>query len=608
MPRVFTSPIGLLALLGVPAVVVLHLFRRRFKPHAVSALFLWAPLDHTSLSGRKRERLRTSASFWLEILAALAAGLAFAGPRACSETTSTHLVCVLDDSASMSAESSGASIDETATDLIRDRIEALSANSRVTLILTGTPPRVVAGPSAFPDEAIVRLAEYAPSAPSHSLLPALALGERIAADGSVWLVTDQHDPDTLPQGLEITSLGAPTPNLAIVSASRVPIANDEQPKVAERVLLTIQSFAPGTVSSHITLATGETTLGKREFELKSGDRTYLAFDLARGTGVVEAQLPADGLAIDNTATLVAPPPRTLAISSNLSMEASKRLGLATGKSESNLDALLRLVPASVEAPNASVAHLLFNDSASAPAGSPTTWSLTLEAGSTEDRQDLIGPFLIERRHPLFRGVTLDGIIWSRNPEAQAPGSPLVSAGNEILFGENVQATRRLFFANFDPARSSLQRSPDWPILLSNLVEMRRTELPGARSTSLASGEEFVWLGSGEADYTITGEDVSLARKARGTLILGDTLAPGLYTLESEGKQLCQFGVTFADAAESDLRELSSGEVELSASLATVDSGTPALQLALLAAMLAFLLADWFVLSRAQRFATGESAA
>ena len=590
----FTSPIGLLALLGIPAVVALHLFRRRFRPQEVSALFLWMPRDRTSLSGRKRERLRTSASFWLELLAALVAGLAFAGPRSCSDTTSQHLVCVLDDSASMLAIVDGEALRDEAKQRVEQRIANLPSNSRVTLIATGTPPRVLAGPAAFPDEARAYLADFEPTAPSHSALPALALAERIVGEGSLWLVTDRLESDGYPANLEISAFGKPTANLAIVDASRIAI---DEAAASERVLLTIQNFALSRVNSHVTIRTESTILAKREFDLQPGERSFLAFDLSAGVETVFAELPDDGLQLDNTATLVQRPPRTLAIYSNLSPEVSARLGLSSGKNESNLDAFLRIVPESFEAPSASAAHILFSDSVAAPAGSQATWSLTLDAGDDPERQDLIGPFLVDRGHPLLQGVTLDGIIWSRNPKQQPPGSPLVSAGNEVLLAEQLTSTRRLFFANFEATRSSLQRSPDWPILLANLVDMRRAELPGARSTNLSSGEEFLWVGAKEAEFVITGPNTRLEKSAKGTLVIADTLAPGLYSLDSQGKRLCQFGVTFADASESDLRQLSRGERKANQELASVDSGTPALQLALIAAMLAFLLGDWFVLSR-----------
>ena len=38
----FSNPLGLLALLAIPLVLYLHLFRRRFEPRRVSALFLFA--------------------------------------------------------------------------------------------------------------------------------------------------------------------------------------------------------------------------------------------------------------------------------------------------------------------------------------------------------------------------------------------------------------------------------------------------------------------------------------------------------------------------------------------------------------------------------------
>ena len=38
---IFTTPLGLLALLAIPAIVAIHLFRRRFPVRPVAGLFLW---------------------------------------------------------------------------------------------------------------------------------------------------------------------------------------------------------------------------------------------------------------------------------------------------------------------------------------------------------------------------------------------------------------------------------------------------------------------------------------------------------------------------------------------------------------------------------------
>src|SRR5262252_10691585 len=99
----FAHPLGLLALAAVPAVVALHLFRRRFAERPVSALFLWQAVDHASVAGRRLEPLHRNPSFWLELLAAALLGLACAAPRLPWTQPARHLVVVVDGSLSMAA-------------------------------------------------------------------------------------------------------------------------------------------------------------------------------------------------------------------------------------------------------------------------------------------------------------------------------------------------------------------------------------------------------------------------------------------------------------------------------------------------------------------------
>ena len=47
----FTTPLGLLALLAIPAIVAIHLFRRRFPVRPVAGLFLWQTLQPTPVGG-----------------------------------------------------------------------------------------------------------------------------------------------------------------------------------------------------------------------------------------------------------------------------------------------------------------------------------------------------------------------------------------------------------------------------------------------------------------------------------------------------------------------------------------------------------------------------
>ena len=96
------NPLGLLGLLALPAILALHLFRRRYRPTPISALFLWETLPPSTVAGRRRETLQRSPSLWLELAAALFLALALAGPRACSGRAE-HFVAVVDGSVSMGA-------------------------------------------------------------------------------------------------------------------------------------------------------------------------------------------------------------------------------------------------------------------------------------------------------------------------------------------------------------------------------------------------------------------------------------------------------------------------------------------------------------------------
>src|SRR5688500_18103407 len=115
----FAAPLGLLGLVAVPAVVALHLFRRRFVERRVAGLFLFSPDALASTAGRRRTRLLRTPSLWLECLAALALGLLLARPRIGSPGERAHLVVVLDGSASMTAPSATGSAGASSADAAR---------------------------------------------------------------------------------------------------------------------------------------------------------------------------------------------------------------------------------------------------------------------------------------------------------------------------------------------------------------------------------------------------------------------------------------------------------------------------------------------------------
>ena len=590
----FLNPLGLLALLGVPAVLALHLFRRRFQRRRVSALFLWESRTTTTLSGRRRERLLRSPSFWSEMLVALLLALAFAGPRACGTLRARHLVVVLDGSASMEARSgltdeNAQTFAELARAEIERRVGALPSGSRVTVVESGPVPHILIGPAAFPEESLSELANYQPRAGRHDLMPSLSLGLELAGTGSVTLLTDQFAPEGLPPEVSVVALGSALENLAITRATR--LRGGEEGPGRERILITVANFAPRSRLAQVVLETQEEVLATKELELEAGDRQHFRFEVPVGTPALVARLEGDRFPIDDTALLLPPPPRTLALAAQLDEDEHRHLGLRSAGSADPIDRWLSLISESsaateLEGADVAIAHEVV--------GGPATWCLTLEADGSE-RLDLLGPFLVEKRHPLLAGVTLDGVVWSSCEGLVLAGTPLISAGNLPLLTEERVEDRLVFHLNIDWRRSSLHRSPDWPILLDNLAELRRRELEGPRQVNLAAGEVFYYKGRGPADYVLRGPDGERELRALDTLAVEDLEAIGAYDLLRDGESVSRFAVHFGDDAESNLQRLSAGERLSAIELAEERAGSSwVVQLLAVGAMLALLL-DWFFL-------------
>lgn len=590
----FLHPLGLLALLGVPAVLGLHLFRRRFRRHPVSAIFLWETEDRVAVAGRRRTPLRHSPSLWAELCAALLLALAFAGPRSCGAGEAQHLVAVLDGSASMSARAAEGSAADEARRLLEERIARLPRGSRVTVVQSGPRPLVLAGPAAFSEEARAALADYRPGHARHDLHPAVGLAQKIAAGGAVVLLTDHFRPDSWPESVELVSVAGSQDNVAITHATRrtsavVGSAGRKQ----ERVHLSVTSFARAPVRVPVRIDAGGVLVDQKTIELAPGERRHLSFVLDEPAPMLRASLPADGLELDNVAWLAPPPERTVAVGSTLPPSLGRFLGLQESRSDpSPVGRWLTLVPDTVAATSPARADVVLSESVTPGEG----WCASFERAGDE-RQHLVGPFLVDQGHPLLEGVRLDGVIWSRSPAVSLSGAPLVSAGNTPLITEEHEAGRRAFRFDIDLEKSTLHRSPDWPILLANLVEMRRRELPGPLRTSLGVGEPFVYREAGEHEYRLTDAKGSTVVRARGILVIDDVDHPGAFSLESEpaGRMLCQVGYSFVDPAESDLRGRARGERPGTASRATLRAGFTWIELLLIAAVLACLGVDWWVL-------------
>jgi hypothetical protein len=169
-------------------------------------------------------------------------------------------------------------------------------------------------------------------------------------------------------------------------------------------------------------------------------------------------------------------------------------------------------------------------------------------------------------------VTLGGVVWAgATPLAAGAVRPLVSTGAHPLLG--VAGPTRTpepdVLVNLDLDRTNLVRSPDWPILVSNLVEMRRDSLPGPERWNYRVGEWVrLRLGrdpKGPLRFRCGGIERPLPA-ARTVEFIAPGPGGALQIVEGAQRAggsdtvLFELGVNFLDGTESDLRDRTTADV------------------------------------------------
>lgn len=490
-----TSPLALFALVAVPALVAIYLFQRRFRDVEVSSLVLWDAVRPPSGGGRRREPLRLPLTFWLEAIAVVLLALAAAGPFVARWAKTRPLVIVCDDSLSMRA---GA----------RDRARAFA--ERETKRRRWSPVRVIFA-GATPQ--IGTLEQWTCGAPSADLDAAIAMASQVGGPNGVILVLTDHAPDRVIDAGRIRweSFGTATPNVGFVGATRS----------GERVILEIANFgdAPATTVLRVTgLADSPMTIAAH-----AQQRVQLT---STAPGAIEASIAADAATFDDRVTLLPDQRRPLRVDLQIADAAIRSLV------ETTLTATNRVT---IDAKNPELTI--------GARGS----NFTID--STQNGSAFIGPYVIDRTHPLTTGLSLDGVVWGA---ARGPleGTPIVTVGAQTLLTDVAM--------RFDPTISTLHRTPAWPALLWNLVEWRSAQLPGPRPTNATLGSDVqVRLASpGAASIEAPGGLKRDADGRSGTVVVNASI-PGIWRVRA-GTETHAFACNALVPSESDFTSARTG--------------------------------------------------
>jgi hypothetical protein len=528
-----TYPLALIALATVPALAAIYILRNRFRRRQVSSLLLWRFHVQSKSGGAKVHRLQLPLLFFLELLALLLLVVAATGPHWKLPQSTRPLIVVLDDSFSMRASRDGISA-QTRAKIFLEKLFHHQPPPSTRLILAGTETRSLGSTAKNWHEVDERLLEWKCWSPDGAIDSAITLAAELGRQQANILVLTDHRPaeeKISNQRLEWHAFGLPLDNFAIVNASRTAFGDQD------RCLLEIANFSSGARSTKLLVQTGSNAPQGSLVSLGAHESQRLVFNISSTAPSLRALLEADSLAEDNEVQLLPPIRKHVRVqvaltNENLSALVSRTLD-ATG-----------LRAAIFENP-----ELVIHETDAV--ASSNSWSLRWSASGATNAYT--GPFIVDNSHPLADGIALEGVVWAAASVTNSPGDvPVILAGNTPLLTTREDALgRRHLTLNLNTGLSTLQNTPDWPILFWNILSWRIAEMPGLKESNARLGAEVNLKTTDEA-VTVTQPDgvKKVFPKTGGELAL-ETPVPGIYSV-AMGTVTNQFSVNAIAADESDL--------------------------------------------------------
>ena len=535
-----TYPLAMLALATVPALAAIYILRNRFRRRQVSSLVLWRFHVQSKSGGAKVHRLQLPLLFFLELLALVLLVVAATGPHWKLPQSARPLIVVLDDSFAMRAASDGVSVQTRAHDFL-EKLFRHQPPPSTRLILAGVEPRSLGSTVKSWREVNELLAQWKCWSPDAAIDSAITLAAELGKQQANILVLTDHKPadeKISNQRLEWHAFGLPLDNFAIVNASRTAFGDQD------RCLLEVANFSSGARATKLLVQTGTNAPQGSLVSLGAHESQRLVFNIPSSAPSLHVVLDADSLAEDNEVQLLPPIRKHVRVQVALTNEILSVLANRT------LDAT-GLRAAITENP-----ELVIRETDSL-AGS-NAWSLAWSTVAATNAYT--GPFIVDSSHPLATGIALEGVVWAATAATNSPGDvPVILAGNVPLLSTREDAIgHRHLTLNLNPGLSTLQNTPDWPILFWNILQWRIAEMPGLKESNARLGAEVNLKTTGEA-VTVTQPDgeKQIFPKTGGELAL-ETPMPGIYSV-AMGVTTNQFSVNVLTADKSDLSACATGQ-------------------------------------------------
>lgn len=611
------APLGLLALLTLPVILILHMLRERRRRVVVPSLLLWQLVPRRQQAQRRR-RLPLTLLLLLHLLAAALLAFALARPQWPLNLfgSATNLALIVDTSTSMAAPAGGGTRLDAARARARELIGAIDAGGSVTLIAAGTQARVLdAGGRAAAARLAGALDALQPAGTGTDIAGALTLAEAalqgraaprvvVLTDAALPTLAAELDERPVIVPVQWQPVGGPVENRAIVALAARTRAGNSPVQVYARAV----NYGPRPISTVLRLYGDDQIIDTRPVTFNSNGEAELTWAVPRGFGMLRAELDGeDGLPADDsyTISLAATRPVRALLVSTRPAALERALGAVPG---------LELAVIEPGAYNASDADLTVFDgflppswpaggvlAINPPPGSPLLQvSQRVREGGTDDVLQITsgGP---------LDGLSLGSVAFGQLRDVVPPDDfeLLLRRGEQPLILRGRAEQSEIAVWAFDLGQGNLVTRLAFPLLVARSV---RDLTPPALQASALLGETVVLRPDPRADRVEVGlpdGGVQLFAVAPGSPAELELGLSGVYTVveRAAGRTLYEgrMGVNAGAPWESDLapRDLPTGAPPPTPAFGEGAAQRP-LWPWLAAAALVVMLAEWLYLHGRRR--------
>ncbi len=548
----FANPLGLLALLGIPAVLAIHFLQRKARELPVSTLFL---LDHTrreAASGRRFDRLIPSIPLWMQLLAVLILAWFLSEPRYPKSGSVQRVAIVIDSSASMGVSKTKA-LEKLAE--VLPSLQGPATEIQLT-VLESAPnrPRLYAGSSIAELKAALEpwQPHDGPIDPTQALRLARSL---VSREGTVIYLTDTPTA-TLPFEARLLSVGEPIENVGFTGVS----FTTEEGALVWRALVKNNGTQPADRTWSIHTSTGSTD--PRPLHLEPGALVTLQAAFPTGQENVRIVLLGDRFPLDDILPLVAPKPKPLSLFAATSPAFA---GLA--------DKLLHALDAAESTHDAASADLSIASYNPLDPTLPEGNTIIFVEDETRTGAWLKGGIVAEA-HPLMDGLNWQSLLARETIQLERKSTDTVLLWQDkrpLIFLREANGIQQLLF-NFDPSLSNAEKQPAFIVLLHRFAETLRSAKIAPVSENLETGQPLTITTKPNIPLTITATDPSgnpLATPTTQSAIR----TPGFHTIQQGDLTLLTAAVHFGDPREADFSACASSELQETPNTAAIERHT-----------------------------------